>query len=224
MTRRRPRVAHGKWMNGLLLDRMLLHIFYNHPSLELGIAEIGLELAHIVKLLLCILGRNSRRNNHVLANLPVDGRSNALLVCSLKRVDDAKHFGAVSSSRRWVHHRQTHLLLRVDDKDGADGKGNALLGCIVQIFLVDHVVQEGHFSVVVGNDGEAEAGVCNLVNVLDPTLVRSKVIGALYIPVSFEPLQACTMTLTKPIILTRRASNSFFSLAKAPSSVVHTGV
>lgn len=38
----------------------------------------------------------------------------------------------------------------------------------------------------------------------------------------FHSLTLCT--LTKPIILTPRCSNSSFSFANAPSSVVHTGV
>jgi len=49
----------------------------------------------------------------------------------------------------------------------------------VEILLVDHVVQEGYLAVVVGDDGELEAGVCDLVDVLDPALVRSEVVGAL---------------------------------------------
>lgn len=32
---------------------------------------------------------------------------------------------------------------------------------------------------MVGDDGKREVGVCDLVDVLDPTLVRSKVVGAL---------------------------------------------
>jgi hypothetical protein len=119
---------------------------------------------------------------------------------------------------------RTSALLRVDDKDGADCESDALLCCVVKILLVDHVVQEGNFSVVVGNDGERKVGVCDLVDVLDPALVRAKIVGALYpLSVLFQFPKRFQLR-TRPIILTPRASNSFFSLAKAPSSVVHTGV
>ena len=78
--------------------------------LDLGITKIRLELAHIVEFLLCVLGRHRRRDNDILANLPVDGCSNALLVGRLERVDDSEHLGAVSASASRVHHGQTDLL------------------------------------------------------------------------------------------------------------------
>lgn len=75
-----------------------------------------------------------------------------------------------------IHHGQSDLLLRVDDEDGADGKNNVLA---IQITLVDHVVEESDFPVGIGNDGELEVGVGELVNVLDPLVVRTKIIGTL---------------------------------------------
>jgi len=125
-----------------------------NPLLDFSIAKVRLKLPDVVELLLCILCRDCRRHDNILANLPVDGCSNAFLVGSLERVDNSKNLGAVSASACRVHHRQTDLLLGVDDKDGADREGNALLGCVVEILLVDHVIQEGNLSVVVGDDGE----------------------------------------------------------------------
>jgi hypothetical protein len=139
---------------------ILVHYVYlgfvrlTNRLLDLSIAEVRLKLSDIVELLLCVLCRDCRRNNNILTNLPVDGCSNALLVGCLKRVDDSEDFGAVSARAGGVHHGQADLLLGVDDKDGTDREGNALLGCVVQILLVDHVVQEGNLSVVVGDDGE----------------------------------------------------------------------
>lgn len=75
-----------------------------------------------------------------------------------------------------IHHGQSDLLLRVDDEDGADGKNNVLA---IQITLVDHVVEESNLPVGIGNDGELEVGVGELVNVLDPLVVRTKIIGTL---------------------------------------------
>jgi hypothetical protein len=65
----------------------------------------------------------------------------------------------------------------------------------------------------------------DLVDVLDPFVVGAEIVGAL--------LKGCIsqcqvdyqwLKLTNPIIFTPRFSNSSFSLAKAPSSVVQTGV
>jgi hypothetical protein len=122
--------------------------------LDLSIAEVRLELSNVVELLLCILCRDCRGDNDILTDLPVDGSSNALLVGCLERVDNSEDLGAVSASAGRVHHGQADLLLGVDDKDGTDREGNALLGCVIQILLVDHVVQEGNLSVVIGDDGE----------------------------------------------------------------------
>lgn len=43
--------------------------------------------------------------------------------------------------------------------------------------VVKHVVEVGDLAVVVGNDGEGEVGVVDLVDVLDPGVVRVDVVG-----------------------------------------------
>lgn len=123
------------------------------------------------------------------------------------------------------HHGQSNLLSRVNDKDGANGESNALADG-VKIVLGDHVVQPSNLSLGIGNDGELEVGLCNLVDVADPFLVVSEVVGALQVDCQRRLLPGLFTRIshTKPIILTFLASNSSLSLAKAPSSVVQTGV
>lgn len=43
--------------------------------------------------------------------------------------------------------------------------------------VVKHVVEVGNLAVVVGNDGEGEVGVVDLVDVLDPVVVRVDGVG-----------------------------------------------
>jgi hypothetical protein len=91
--------------------------------------------------------------------------------------------------------------------------------------LVDHVVEEGNLAVGIGDDGELNLCRTDFVDVLDPFVVGAKIVGALlkgYISQCQVDYQ--WLKLTNPIILTPRFSNSSFSLAKAPSSVVQTGV
>jgi hypothetical protein len=79
-------------------------------------------------------------------------------------------------------------------------------------------------AVGVGDDGERDGRVGYFVDIVDPLAVRGKVVGALgLLSVCVRP--DCVFGgRTRPIICTSRASNSFFSFAKAPSSVVQTGV
>lgn len=43
--------------------------------------------------------------------------------------------------------------------------------------VVKHVVEVGDLALAVGNDGEGEVGVIDLVDVLDPGVVRVDVVG-----------------------------------------------
>lgn len=52
--------------------------------------------------------------------------------------------------------------------------------------VVNHVVQVGNLALRVGDDGELEVGAADLVNVLDPLVVRVDVVGALKTEVSGE--------------------------------------
>lgn len=164
---------------GFTQCKYILHL-YHYPRLllELSVAQIRLELSNIAKLLLCILGGNRRWDDDILTNLPVDRRSNTLLITRLKRVNDSKHLCAVATRRCGIHHGQANLLLRINDENRANGKSDSLLCSIIEIFLIDHVVEESDVAVVVGDDGEREVGVAELIDVLDPALVGTEVVGA----------------------------------------------
>jgi hypothetical protein len=80
-------------------------------------------------------------------------------------------------------------------------------------------------AVSIGDDGKRNSSVADFVDILDPLVVRGEIIRALY-----GLLAHCQIWIasgrysTRPIICTPRASNSGFNFAKAPSSVVQTGV
>lgn len=158
---------------------LLLQSLFSPKHLVLGVTQVRLQLAHLAKLLLGILSRHRRRNNHILAHLPVNGSGNALAVSSLQRVDDTQDLGRVAASGGRVRHGETDLLLGVDDEDGADGERDALLSNVVQVALVNHVVKEGNLAVGIGNDRELNVGVGNLVDVINPLVVGAEVVGAL---------------------------------------------
>lgn len=148
-------------------------------ALSLGEAQVRLELADVAKLLLRIGGGNRRRDDDIVTSLPVNRGHNALLITRLQRVDHTQDLSRVTAGRGRVHHGQTDLLARVDDEDRPDGEGNALLGNVVQIPLVNHVVEEGHLAFSIGDDGELEVGAGDLVDVLDPFTVGAEVVGTL---------------------------------------------
>jgi hypothetical protein len=62
-----------------------------------------------------------------------------VLVAGLEGVDDAQDFGGVAASGGRVGEDGADGLLGVDDEDGADGEGNALLVDVGGILVVDPV-------------------------------------------------------------------------------------
>lgn len=158
------------------------HIPSRNASLHLSEPKVRLQLTHIplAKLLLRIRRADARRDNDILALLPVNRRHDALLVARLQAVDDAQHLGGVPAGRRRVHHGQPDLLGRVDDEDGADGEGDAaLFRQPLDVLLRDHVVEPGDGAVCVGDDGELDGRVVDFVDVRDPFGVRREVVGGL---------------------------------------------
>ena len=158
------------------------HISSRNASLHLSEPKVRLQLTHIplAKLLLRIRRADARRDNDILALLPVNRRHDALLVARLQAVDDAQHLGGVPAGRRRVHHGQPDLLGRVDDEDGADGEGDAaLFRQPLDVLLRDHVVEPGDGAVCVGDDGELQRRVVDFVDVRDPFGVGGEVVGGL---------------------------------------------
>lgn len=127
-------------------------------SLKLGIAEVWLNLANLTELLLCVGGRHRRRNNNIIANLPVNWGGHALLVSSLQGIDHAQDLCGVTAGRSGVHHSQTDLLAGINNEDGADGERDTLLVNVVQVLLINHVVEESHLTIGISDDWELYVG------------------------------------------------------------------
>ena len=182
-------------------------LLYISTPLDLGVAQVRLDLANFTKLLLGIRGTHRGRHDDIITNVPVDRGSHTLLITGLQGVDDSQDLGGVSARRGGVHHGQADLLARVDNKHGANSERNFLLADAI---LVDHVVQEGDFAVGIGDDWELDLCRADFVNVLDPLVVGTELVGTLErMGASAKALWKLSMALTNPIILTPRASNSF---------------
>ena len=87
-----------------------------------------------------------------------------------------------------------------DDEDAAHGQRVVGVG-------VDHVVEVRDLAILVADDREVELGALGLADVALPALVRRR---------RRRPTRAINLVL--------RLSKSALRAAKAPSSVVHTGV
>lgn len=115
-----------------------------------------------------------------------------MLVTSLERVDDAQNLGGVTASAGRVREDGADGLLGVDDEDRADGESNALGVNVGGILVVDpsvvvslssldlsttsrsphlHVVGKSDLPLLVANNGEAQLGAGDLIDVLDPAAV-----------------------------------------------------
>lgn len=145
---------------------------------SLGEAEVRLELADLAELLLGILSGNGRGNDDVVTGEPVDGAGHTVLVGGLEGINDTEDLGGVAAGGGGVGHDQTDLLGGVDDEDRADGQSHTLLVDVGGVLVVNHVVQVGDLALRVGDDGELEVGVVDLVDVLDPAVVGLDTVGA----------------------------------------------
>ena len=93
---------------------------------ERGEAQVGLDDAEVGEELLGLLVLDRRVDNDVVARDPVDWGGDLVLVAGLQRVNDAQDLGAVTAGGGRVRQDSADGLLGVDDKDGADGEGDAL--------------------------------------------------------------------------------------------------
>lgn len=101
-----------------------------------------------------------------------------MLVSELESIDDTEDLSGVAASGSRVGHDQADLLARVDDKHRANGQGHTLCIDVGGILVVHHIVLVGDLALRVGDDGELELGAGDLVDVLDPGVVRVDVVGA----------------------------------------------
>ena len=77
-------------------------------------------------------------------------------IISLK--DYGKKGGNAQYRRGRIQHREPDLLRGIDDENRANGKGNSLLGQVIQVVLANHIVQKGYFSIRVGDDRKFDGG------------------------------------------------------------------
>lgn len=205
------------------------------------VPQIRPQLPYIplAKLLLAVRRADRWRQNNILSRFPVNRRRDPPLITQLQAFNHPQYLRRVTSCAGWVHHRQTNLLGGVDDEDRTDRERNAtLFGEGVEIGLRDHVILVRDAAVRVGDDREGDGGGGELVDVVDPLVVRTEVVCRLLsgFPYSQQTPGDPTFTRvrrgefsikrqrTSPTILTPLLSNSPFIFAKAPSSVVQTGV
>ena len=140
--------------------------------------NLRLDNADVTELLLSVLSGDGRGDDNVVTREPVDGAGDTVLVSGLQSVDNTEDLSGVTASGGGVGHDETDLLAGVDDKDGADGQSLALGVDVGGVLVVNHVVGVGDLALGVGDDGELELGAGNLVNILDPGVVRLDTVGA----------------------------------------------
>lgn len=75
-------------------------------------------------------------DDDIVTGDPVDRGGDSVLVASLERVDNTQDLSSVAASGGRVGQDQSDGLLGVDDKDGADGEGNALLVHVGGVLVV----------------------------------------------------------------------------------------
>ena len=100
-----------------------------------------------------------------------------MFVGQLERVNDTEDFLGITTSTGGVVDDCADDLLGIDEEDGSDGQCHSLAVNIGGILVVDHVVQVSDLSGFVGDDGERKVGFGDIVDVLDPFLVRVEGVG-----------------------------------------------
>jgi hypothetical protein len=119
-------------------------------------------------------------NNNIFSDSPVNWRSNTGLISGLQGIDDSQHLGSVASRRSRVGHDEPNLLLGVDDEDATDGEGGSQ---VLDLLSIDHVIQPGDLTALVGNHGKravrdgVHGGTHDLVDVAHPLLMVLKSVG-----------------------------------------------
>jgi hypothetical protein len=95
-----------------------------------------------------------------------------VLISSLEGVNNTEDLRSISSGGSRVGENETDGLLGVDNEDRADGERNALGVDVGSVLVINHVVCERDLTLLIANDGERQRGLGDLVDVLDPLVVR----------------------------------------------------
>ena len=143
----------------------------------LGEAQVRLDGLVAGEELLSLLALDRGVNDDLVALLPVDGGGDAVLVTDLERVNDTEDLIKVAAGRSRVRDLESDDLLGVNDEHVAHSHRKALGVNVGGVKSVEHVVLGGNLAVLVTNDGEVDVGLADLVNVLDPLVVRGNIVG-----------------------------------------------
>lgn len=108
---------------------------------------------------------------------PVNRRGNSVLVPSLQRIHHTQHFSRIPPRRSRIGKNKTNGLLRINDENAPDGKGNPLGVDVGRILMIQHVICIRNFALLVADDGERQFAPGNLVNILNPAAMRLDRIG-----------------------------------------------
>jgi hypothetical protein len=109
--------------------------------------------------------------------LPVNGGDEVVLVGQLQGVNDTEDFSRVTASTGGVVDNCANDFLGVDEEYSSDSQCHALCVDVGGILVVDHVVEVSDFARFVGNDGESQIAARDVVDILDPFLMRVQSIG-----------------------------------------------
>lgn len=145
--------------------------------LQRGQSQVRLDNSELGEQGLGLLVGDRWVDNDVVTRHPVDRGGDSVLVTGLQGVQHSQDLGSVSTSRSGVSQDQSDLLGGVDDEHRSDGELHTLVVDIGGVLVVDHVVQVSNLSLRVGDNGELQGGASDLINVLDPSLVRLGAIG-----------------------------------------------
>jgi hypothetical protein len=173
-------------------------------------------------------------NNDIFARVPVDRRRNTVLIWGLEGVNYSEEFGRVAAGWGGVGEDEADRLLRVDDEDWADCKGDSSgvdIRCILVVklrmlgysFRVSRVERGGG-----GKEGKRGWGTMSyakaILRSLSPMMGKVIVMPAISSISLIHPPWVSTVFAESPINFTPRFVNSGSYFARAASSVVHTGV
>lgn len=127
-----------------LVCHAIIHSFDLFPSGSLLLgqgseAQVRLDDAEVGEQLLGLLILDRGVDNHVVAGDPVDGGGDLVLVARLQRVNDTQDLGRVAARRGRVGQDGADGLLGVDDEDGADREGDALVVDVGGVLVVEPV-------------------------------------------------------------------------------------
>jgi hypothetical protein len=168
-------------------------------------------------------------NNDIVTRNPVDGGGDAVLVASLKAVEDTEDLGTVAACAGGIREDKTNGLLGVDDEDRANGERDALLVDICGILVVDPVtLSDFRFLDIISQhntDTKTYMSYARATSLcLSPIIGKVSLLPEISSISLIHPAWLSIVLAERPMSFAPRLVNSGSSLAKAPSSVVQTGV